>query len=398
MKNPKEIRIEDYDYPLPDARIARYPARNRDASLLLHYHKGQIKKRRFKETPSLLHEDDLLVFNETKVIQARLEFFKTTGARIELFLLGPEQADMQLAFSSKGAVLWKCLIGNAKKWKSGTLEMNQQHTVLKAEKLYQENDYYLIRFSWNDESSFAEMLDLFGKTPLPPYLKRDAEQADKVRYQTVYARHEGSVAAPTAGLHFSADVFRQLRLKNIVTERVTLHVGAGTFKPVSEPTVGGHQMHTEQIIISRKTLKSLRQQSHKRLIAVGTTTVRTLESLFWFAQYIDAGKPTFSLNQWVPYEMETVVAMTRTEVLDTIIQYLDENGLDEMAAETQIIIAPGYQFRLVDAMFTNFHQPKSTLLLLVSAYLGDDWRKVYDFALARDYRFLSYGDSCFFEK
>jgi S-adenosylmethionine:tRNA ribosyltransferase-isomerase len=276
--------------------------------------------------------------------------------------------------------------------------MNQQHTVLKAEKLYQENDYYLIRFSWNDESSFAEMLDLFGKTPLPPYLKRDAEQADKVRYQTVYARHEGSVAAPTAGLHFSADVFRQLRLKNIVTERVTLHVGAGTFKPVSEPTVGGHEMHTEQIIISRKTLKSLRQQSHKRLIAVGTTTVRTLESLFWFAQYIDAGKPTFSLNQWVPYEMETVVAMTRTEVLDTIIQYLDENGLDEMAAETQIIIAPGYQFRLVDAMFTNFHQPKSTLLLLVSAYLGDDWRKVYDFALARDYRFLSYGDSCFFEK
>ena len=401
MNMVKDISIEAYDYPLPDDRIAKYPLAERDASKLLVLKDNVISESQFKHVGEYLPKDALLVFNETKVIRARLQFHKTTGSRIEVFCLEPEQ-DYQMAFSACSPVRWKCLVGNAKRWKEGKLLMELsvkgEKVTLFAERLAHNDQYSEIEFSWTPENlSFAAVLEAAGEIPLPPYLHRDAEPDDRDRYQTVFARYDGSVAAPTAGLHFTQPLIAELRDEGFGFDEVTLHVGAGTFRPVATETIGEHAMHSETIIVRKSLIEDLIQHFGKPIIPVGTTSTRTLESLYWIGVMLkeqgDALRP-LHVEQWFPYE--THAPLSATEALQGILAYLDKHGLTRFEASTALMIAPSYKMRIITGLITNFHQPKSTLLLLVSALIGERWKDCYRFALDHGFRFLSYGDSCLF--
>ena len=404
----EEILIEDYNYPLPDERIAKYPLAERDQSKLLVYHDGDVTEDRFCNVGEYLPAGSLLVYNNTRVIQARLEFHKQAedgaqGARIEIFCLEPQQpSDYQLALGSTEGCTWKCMIGNAKKWKSGVLALSVElavgeDVILYAERGEQTGNTFSVRFSWQSSGhiSFAEILDAVGELPIPPYLNRKTEESDKTTYQTVYSRIKGSVAAPTAGLHFTDKVLAGLRERGIQTAEVTLHVGAGTFQPVKTADANQHMMHTEIIAVPKETIVCL-QENIGHIVAVGTTSMRTLESLYFIgtqlynrsAEMVDS---QLSVAQFEPYESEQ--KLSTMEALQAIIDYLDGTQQEVLHAATQIMIKPGYSFHVVDQLITNFHQPKSTLLLLVSAFVGGDWHRIYDYAMAHDFRFLSYGDS-----
>jgi len=398
-----QIKIEDYNYPLPNERIAKFPLENREQSKLLCLQGEEITQRKFFELPALLPSNALLLFNETKVIRARLNFQKETGARIEIFCLEPVEPsnDFQIAFQEKSPVVWKCLIGNAKRWKSGSLTMEiengSQKIELKAKKIKSLSDAFLVEFSWTPQTvSFAEIIEMSGLVPLPPYLNREAVDSDKIRYQTVYAKHNGSVAAPTAGLHFTDGIIDELQQKGIETNKLTLHVGAGTFKPVIADKIADHEMHTEKIVVSLTTLKHLLHKINDPIIPVGTTSMRTMESLFWMALKLKNNDNSFAIEQWDPYQLKVEKGFNAAAALKVLIAFLEKNKLDSIRGETRLMIAPGYQFRFATGLITNFHQPKSTLLLLVSALIGSNWKHAYDFALTNNFRFLSYGDSCLF--
>lgn len=404
MTNPKNIRIENYDYPLPDERIAKYPVKERDTSKLLIYNKGEISHTQFRELPRFLQTGSLMVFNNTRVIQARLHFRKPSGALIEAFCLEPvAPRDYEQMFQSTGSCRWSCLIGNRKKWKEGRLERHIEvkgcDITLSAEVIETEKTSYIVEFAWNDSGvSFAEVLDAAGELPIPPYLNRSTEDSDKTTYQTVYSKIKGSVAAPTAGLHFTDRVLKELDGKGVERDEITLHVGAGTFKPVKSETIGDHEMHHEFISVSLASIEKLMAHGGS-CIAVGTTSVRTLESLYYIGVLLesnpDAGESELTVKQWLPYEYanNTEQPISTMKALGNIRDYLVRNSLHTLTANTQIIISPGYDYHIVKAIITNFHQPKSTLLLLVSALIGENWRKVYKYALENAFRFLSYGDS-----
>ncbi len=401
MTDVKHISIEDYDYPLPDDRIAKYPLAERDASKLLVLKDDEIRESQFKHVGEYLPKDALLVFNETKVIRARLQFRKATGSRIEVFCLEPEN-DYQVAFAAVSPVRWKCLIGNAKRWKEGKLSMdltvNGESVTLCAERLNQNDQYAEIEFSWMpDMLPFASVLEAAGEIPLPPYLHRDAEPSDRDRYQTVFARYDGSVAAPTAGLHFTQPLIAALHEQGFAFDEVTLHVGAGTFKPVSTETIGEHAMHSEAIVVRKSLIQNLINHIGKPVIPVGTTSTRTLESLYWIGVMLkEQGMELRPLHveQWFPYESHE--ALSAAEALQAIVDYLEKHDLTRLEASTALMIAPSYRMRVITGLITNFHQPKSTLLLLVSALIGERWKDCYRFALDHGFRFLSYGDSCLF--
>ena len=422
----EEILIEEYNYPLPDERIAKYPLAERDQSKLLVYRDGQVSEDCFYNVGEYLPIGSLLIYNNTRVIQARLEFHKTTatqpyktstpplhntlGARIEVFCLEPlEPHDYQLSLGSTDGCTWKCMIGNAKKWKSGALSLpvvlpSGEEVTLFAEKGEQTGNTFAVHFSWNSplegewKGSFAEILDAVGESPIPPYLNRKTEESDKTTYQTVYSRIKGSVAAPTAGLHFTDKVLNGLRARGVQTAEVTLHVGAGTFQPVKVADANQHTMHTEIIAVPKATIQTI-ISNLGHIVAVGTTSMRTLESLYFLGiqllhhstQPLHHSTQLLSVSQFEPYEKE--YTLSTREALQAIVDYLNSTKQDVLHAETQIMIKPGYQFRVVDQLITNFHQPKSTLLLLVSAFVGGDWHTIYDYALSHDFRFLSYGDS-----
>ena len=397
---PQEIQIADYDYPLPDERIAKYPLADRSSSKLLRYQAGQIEEFTFRDLPRLLPEGAVLVRNNSKVIRARLLFHKDSGARIEIFCLDPAApTSYELSLGERHSCSWHCLIGNAKRFKEGTQltrllhREGQGEVTLTAER----GEEGVIHFSWdNDAYTFGELLELMGILPIPPYLGRETEEQDLTTYQTVYAETEGSVAAPTAGLHFTPAVFEELRAQGTPVLDVTLHVGAGTFRPVKADHIGDHEMHAELISVSRSTLLALREHIGQ-IIAVGTTSVRTLESLYHLAIALrrqpDTPPTALHVEQWLPYEEGVDEELTTEEALDTLLSYLDAQGEDTLVFPTSIIIAPSYRYRVIRGMVTNFHQPHSTLLLLIAALIGDDWHRVYDWALTHDFRFLSYGDS-----
>ena len=399
--DPRHIRISDYNYPLPDDRIAKFPLAERDHSKLLIYQQGKVGEDIFYRLPNYLPKGALMVFNNTKVIQARLHFRKETGALIEVFLLEPAApADYELMFQTTAKCSWLCLVGNLKKWKEGTLRrafsIKGEQLTFSATRIGEQGTSHLVRFEWdNDRVSFAEILEAVGELPIPPYLNRDTQESDKTTYQTVYSKIKGSVAAPTAGLHFTEDVLADIDAHGIEREELTLHVGAGTFKPVKSAEIDGHEMHTEYISVRKQTIEKLIQH-HAEAIAVGTTSVRTLESLYYMGVYVathpDATEEELHVCQWTPYEVPST--MPSVDALQHLKEWMDRHGLKTLHSSTQIIIAPGYEYRIVKMLVTNFHQPQSTLLLLVSAFLHGDWRKVYDYALAHDFRFLSYGDSC----
>jgi len=400
IMTPKHIQIADYNYPLTDERIAKYPLEERDHSKLLLWQNQTVSEAHFYDLPDYLNSGDLLIYNNTKVIQARLHFAKETGALIEIFCLEPNQpADYQLIFEETKCCTWKCLVGNLKKWKEGSLKqalcIGSSLIELTAERISaDEGMTHLIRFEWDDEDvTFADILSHFGELPIPPYLNRASEERDKTTYQTVYSKIEGSVAAPTAGLHFTKDVLRYLALKGVREDEVTLHVGAGTFQPVKSEEIGEHTMHKEIISVGKYTiLDILKNPNH--VVAVGTTSVRTLESLYYLGCRIAANpeNPELTVTQWEPYE--NTYTLTTTEALQTIVDYLNRKHLPALDASTQIMIVPNFEFRIVQKIITNFHQPKSTLLLLIAAFVGNDnWHTIYDYALNNEFRFLSYGDS-----
>lgn len=402
--DPKHIHIADYVYDLPDERIAKYPKPQRDTSKLLLYRDGEVGEDVFYNLPDYLPEGALVVMNNTKVIRARLHFHKATGALIEVFCLEPHTpADYQVSFATRGSVTWTCLIGNLKKWKEGVLErpvdVGGQTVMLRAERLGVCGTGHEVRFSWTDDSlTFSEVLEAIGELPIPPYLNRETEASDLQTYQTVYSKVKGSVAAPTAGLHFTSRVLEALAERGVELDEVTLHVGAGTFKPVKSTEIGGHEMHAEQIAVSRHTIERLIAHGGQ-CVAVGTTSVRTLESLYYIGVAVH-DNPSLSpddlnVTQWQPYDYAAAVAtpLTTLEALKSLLDYMQRGDLPVIHASTRIIIAPGYQFHIVKTLITNFHQPGSTLLLLVSAFVKGDWRRIYDYALSHDFRFLSYGDS-----
>lgn len=400
MQKTQDIKIAEYDYALPDGRIARFPLPQRDRSKLLVYHKGTITESRFHRLADYLPEGALMIFNNTKVIQARLHFRKETGALIEIFCLEPyAPADYLLSFQSVTSCTWLCLVGNLKKWKNGVLtrclQIDDRTVRFTAEYVATRRDVHEIRFSWDNPAvHFAELLEAAGELPIPPYLNRETQESDKITYQTVYSRIEGSVAAPTAGLHFTPEVFESLKARRIRCRELTLHVGAGTFRPVKSETISGHEMHTEFISVERSLIAAL-LDNLSQVIAVGTTSVRTLESLYYIgcrlAEYPDAASADLKVSQWQPYRAAT--ELPAEEALRHILDYLDRKGLSRLVTSTQILIAPGYRFHIVKGMVTNFHQPQSTLLLLVSAFVNGRWREIYEYALEHDFRFLSYGDS-----
>ena len=398
--NPKHIHISEYNYPLPDERIAKFPLPVRDQSKLLIYKHREISEDVFTSLPDYLPKDSLMIFNNTKVIQARLHFRKETGALIEVFCLEPiEPNDYALNFQQTEHAAWLCMVGNLKKWKEGTLKREMtvkgQPVTLTATKGECRGTSHRIDFGWNNpDITFADILEVFGELPIPPYLNRETQESDKETYQTVYSKIKGSVAAPTAGLHFTPRVLERLKETGVELEELTLHVGAGTFRPVKSEEIEGHEMHTEYISVNRETIRKLIDHD-ARAIAVGTTSVRTLESPYHIGVTLagnpDATEEELHVRQWQPYEsFEEIPAVV---ALQKILGYLDRHGMETLHTSTQIIIAPGYRYRIVKAMVTNFHQPQSTLLLLVSAFIGDNWKAVYDYALNHSFRFLSYGDS-----
>lgn len=401
LSDLKNIRIDEYNYPLPDERIARYPLAERDHSKLLCLKDGVLAEHRFYDLPSLLPQGALLVFNDTKVIHARLLFRKETGATIEIFCLEPHNMAVSEAFEQRERCSWVCFIGNNKKWKDGVMSGRWQAASggfeLSARRREAVGNAWVVDFSWTGGASFAEVIENAGVIPLPPYLGRDAEESDATRYQTVYAHYEGSVAAPTAGLHFTDRVIEQLHNKGIDTEYLTLHVGAGTFKPVSSEHIGDHEMHVEKIHVTACNLRHICAHSETARVAVGTTSVRTMESLYWFGVQLqhDPGMEYMHVSQWDPYTLDDC-GMGYADAYGNILKWMERNGVEDMMGETQLMIAPGYRYRTITGMVTNFHQPKSTLLLLVSAFIGDRWKEAYRYALDHGFRFLSYGDSCLF--
>lgn len=401
LSDLKNIRIEDYDYPLPDDRIAKFPMEQRDHSKLLCLRGDNLSEHHFYNLPDLLPEQALLVFNDTKVIHARLLFHKETGAVIEVFCLEPHGLAVSQAFEQRQRCTWTCFIGNNKKWKSGPLSLSvnlgSAEVTLTAIRREAAGNAWVVDFEWTSNASFAEVIEAAGVIPLPPYLHREAEASDATRYQTVYAHHDGSVAAPTAGLHFTPEVFDRLKAKGIPTEYITLHVGAGTFKPVSTDTIGEHEMHVEPVHVTADNLRRIIAHSGKPVVAVGTTTVRTLESLYWFGiqLHLDPSLDHMHIRQWDPYELPAD-GISSAEAYGNILHWIERHGTDRLDGATQLMIAPGYTYRVVSGLVTNFHQPKSTLLLLVSALIGNRWRECYRYALDHAFRFLSYGDSCLF--
>jgi S-adenosylmethionine:tRNA-ribosyltransferase-isomerase (queuine synthetase) len=399
LSDPRDIQIKDYNYDLPDDKIAKYPLTKRDDSKLLVYQKSQVKDAVFSDITDFLPQDSLMIFNNTKVIQARLYFQKPTGANIEIFCLDPYfPHDYNLIFQTTEKCAWYCMIGNLKKWKEGILAksitIEDSIIALQATLIKSVGNSYIVEFSWNNPRyTFAELLDIAGELPIPPYLNRDTEEKDKETYQTVYSKIKGSVAAPTAGLHFTDKVFENIRKKGIKTDEVTLHVGAGTFKPVKSETINDHDMHSEFISVRRETLENI--LSHKgNIIAVGTTSVRTLESLYYIGLILE-NNPNIDIlkvEQWLPYNPANTI-ISREKALKNILNYLDKHSSDILLADTRIMIVPGYEFKIVTSIVTNFHQPQSTLLLLVSAFVKGEWMSIYNHALAEGYRFLSYGDS-----
>lgn len=399
MNSPKHITIDTYDYPLPDNRIAKFPLERRDQSKLLFYHNGTIQESQFFHIPELLPAETLLVFNNTKVIHARLFFQKPTGSVIEVFCLEPYQMAVSQSFEQRERCTWTCFIGNNKKWKEAPLsrivEVNGQQITLTATRQNAVGNAWIVDFSWTGGVSFAEIIDKAGVIPLPPYLHREAVSSDNERYQTVYAKLQGSVAAPTAGLHFTPEVFEALKTKHIDTDFITLHVGAGTFKPVSTPTIGEHEMHVEKIEIAKENIECICRHFGRPIIPVGTTTVRTIESVYWFGVKLSQNPDLEAMHvlQWNPYELADV-ALPADQAYQHVLNWMNRHEMDHLEGDTQLLIAPGYKYHVISGLITNFHQPKSTLLLLVSALIGDAWRNCYDYALANDFRFLSYGDSC----
>jgi len=398
---PQEISINDYNYNLPDDRIALHPLAQRDASKLLVYKNGIIEETVFSKIDERLPAETLLVFNNTKVINARVKFTKITGAIIEIFCLEPagDITEYSTVMSAVNTVQWKCLVGGAAKWKEEMLQkeifIGKEKVILSAKKMEKITEAFIIEFSWLPASfSFAEIIEAAGNVPLPPYIKRNTDEEDTSRYQTIFAEHDGSVAAPTAGLHFTEHIFEKLRHKNIQKAFVTLHVGAGTFKPVKAVTMQDHEMHSEYIDVDIATIESL-QNNLGKIAAVGTTSLRTIESLYWFGVKVFNNKnlQTLSLHQWDVYADELLHCnCSAQEALGALLAWMKENNKQRIFTQTQILIAPGYTFRIANIIITNFHQPKSTLLLLVAAAIGEDWRKMYKYALENDFRFLSYGD------
>ena len=393
-----EIKIEDYNYPLPDERIAKYPLSERDASKLLIYRNGNVSQDRFRNIAEQIPEGSVMVFNDTKVVPARLHFQRESGAHIEIFCLEPVLPEEYVTmFAVTERCRWKCIVGNVKRWKSDTLHLYNplndteiEVMGLKTDLVERCGETSIVEFTWKNGAPFSKVLEICGSVPIPPYLNRDTENIDLERYQTLYARFRGSVAAPTAGLHFTEDVLNEIRSRNVVTDTVCLHVGAGTFLPVKSSNVAEHTMHREPFVVTLPLLERLIDKTGS-LVAVGTTSVRTLESLYYVGvKCIESGKPS-DVDQWEPYTRE--YPYTVQESLNAIADYLRANGLDELKVGTRIIIVPGYEFKLVDVLVTNFHQPQSTLLLLISAFVKGDWHNIYDFALENDFRFLSYGDS-----
>ncbi len=393
-----EIRIEDYNYDLPDDRIAKYPLSSRDSSKLLVYKDGTPSEHTFRSISQVLPSGALMIFNDTKVVPARLHFQRSTGAHIEIFCLEPVMPEEYVSmFAAVDRCRWKCIVGNVKRWKNDLLSLYNPHDDadindmdLKAELIEREGETSVVEFTWNNGAPFSRVLEVCGNIPIPPYLNRDTEEIDLDRYQTLYARFRGSVAAPTAGLHFTEAVLSDIRKHDIETDTVCLHVGAGTFLPVKSSLVSEHTMHREPFVVTLKLIEKLITSSGKR-IAVGTTSVRTLESLYYVGvSCIENGKPD-DVSQWIPYSRE--FPYSTEEALSAIAGYMKTNSLDELKVGTRIIIVPGFRFRVVDVLVTNFHQPQSTLLLLISAFVGGNWKTIYDFALANDFRFLSYGDS-----
>jgi S-adenosylmethionine:tRNA ribosyltransferase-isomerase len=402
MNNPKEIAIADYTYSLPEERIAKYPLAERDASKLLIYKNGEIKTDTYQKISKYIPEDSVLVFNNTRVVEARLLFQKETGGVIEIFCLEPHEqyADITTAMLQKEKVLWHCLVGGASKWKAGQvlqkeISVSGQIIILQATYHEKRSGTFIIELSWTPASlSFAEVLHHTGAIPLPPYIKRNAEEADKERYQTIYAATDGSVAAPTAGLHFTPTIFKDFDKIHVVRDFVTLHVGAGTFKPVKSETMLEHDMHAEWIEVSKTLIETLLKNLEEPIIAVGTTSLRTLESLYWLGVKLslDDTQQPFFLSQWEAYELEEKKVPVSL-ALNLLINWMKKNNTEKLIAKTQIMIAPGYEFKIIKGLITNFHQPQSTLLLLVAALIGgDEWKNVYDYALKNDFRFLSYGD------
>jgi S-adenosylmethionine:tRNA ribosyltransferase-isomerase len=392
--NLRDLQINQYDYHLPEDRIAAFPLAERDASKLLVYKSGEISNRIFTDLPGLLEPGDHLVLNNTKVIPARLYFRKPTGGLIEIFCLEPisGHGDFQLAMSQSGSIEYECLVGGAAKWKQGFIYIQGEGFELKAEMLGRGGEFFHIKFSWTpEEKTFSEVLDLCGELPLPPYFNRSTEAEDIIRYQTVYSEHKGSVAAPTAGLHFTPEVFEKLKAKGVKISYITLHVGAGTFKPVTADRVGDHDMHREYFSIPQNVLKELSEPTRGRIIAVGTTTLRALESAYWLAAKVNVQETESYIGQWEAYDM--VDALTRTEAFQLLYNETLKRSVSSLMASTAIMVGPGYDFKVIEGLITNFHLPKSTLLLLVSALIGDDWKSVYEHALRENYRFLSYGDS-----
>ena len=397
--DPRHIHISDYNYPLPDERIAKFPIAQRDHSKLLIYNKGEVSSDVFYNLPQYLPKGALMVFNNTKVIQARMHFRKDTGALIEVFLLEPaEPSDYELMFQTTGHCAWYCLVGNLKKWKEGTLtreiKIENLDVRVTATRGALHGTSHRIDFEWTGDLSFAEIIDAMGELPIPPYLNRETQESDKTTYQTVYSKIKGSVAAPTAGLHFTPEVLADIDAHGIQREELTLHVGAGTFKPVKSEEIEGHEMHTEYVSVRRDTIQKLIDHEGCA-IAVGTTSVRTLESLYYMGLKVmrdpSLNEDQLHVAQWEPYEVSN--AVTAVTALESLLSWMDAHSLTVLHSSTQIIIAPGYDYHIVKMLVTNFHQPQSTLLLLVSAFVKGDWHKIYDYALSHDFRFLSYGDS-----
>lgn len=393
-----EIHIEEYNYPLPDERIAKYPLEKRDSSKLLCYRDGEITQYKFTALPEVLEEGSMMVFNDTKVVPARLHFQRSTGAHIEIFCLEPVLPEEYVSmFAVTERCRWKCIVGNVKRWKNDTLKLynpDSDATVevmgLKADLIERQGETSVVEFTWDNGAPFSRVLEICGSVPIPPYLNRETEDIDLERYQTLYARFRGSVAAPTAGLHFTEDVLEAIRKKNIDVQTVCLHVGAGTFLPVKSSLVSEHTMHREPFVVTLDFLEKLLAKKGK-VVAVGTTSVRTLESLYYMGvKCIEGGSPA-DVDQWDPYVREYEYSLE--ESIRAIVEYLKDNSLKELQLGTRIIIVPGYTFKVVDVLVTNFHQPQSTLLLLISAFVKGDWKKIYEYALANDFRFLSYGDS-----
>ncbi len=393
-----EIHIEEYNYPLPDERIAKYPLEKRDSSKLLCYRDGEITQYKFTALPEVLEEGSMMVFNDTKVVPARLHFQRSTGAHIEIFCLEPVLPEEYVSmFAVTERCRWKCIVGNVKRWKNDTLKLynpDSDATVeemgLKADLIERQGETSVVEFTWDNGAPFSRVLEICGSVPIPPYLNRETEDIDLERYQTLYARFRGSVAAPTAGLHFTEDVLEAIRKKNIDVQTVCLHVGAGTFLPVKSSLVSEHTMHREPFVVTLDFLEKLLAENGK-VVAVGTTSVRTLESLYYMGvKCIEGGSPA-DVDQWDPYVREYEYSLE--ESIQAIVEYLKDNSLKDLQLGTRIIIVPGYTFKVVDVLVTNFHQPQSTLLLLISAFVKGDWKKIYEYALANDFRFLSYGDS-----